>query len=399
MNHDVDAIFKAALDAVDPYAAVKNYIDRINTICREESLKKIYVVGLGKAAYPMTHALVDAMQDRIAEGIVVTKYGHAPDGPLSENITIYEAGHPVPDENGVAGTIRAVELLRKADRETLVVCLISGGGSALLVAPAEGLTLDDKQVMTRILLKGGADIVELNTVRKHLSRVKAGRLAEAASPARVLSLILSDVIGDPLDFIASGPTSPDTTTWADALAIVTRYDTAGEMPEKILQLLRDGPKGKIPDTPKKGNPLFDRVENIIIGSNRIATEAAGKKARVLGYEPVVLTTELQGEARDAARWLYRQVLESQPPGLRQEEDLPHCRGRNDSDCAGQGSRGTEHGNGPGLRHGDRRDIGYHVSLGGYRRDRRPHRCRGGRRRRADDTKGSSPRPRSTILSR
>ena len=311
MNHDVDAIFMAALDAVDPYAAVKNYVDRVRAIWREESLKKIYVVGLGKAAYPMTRALVDAMRDRIAAGVVVTKYGHAPDGPLSDNITIFEAGHPVPDENGVAGTGRAVELIRGADRETLVICLISGGGSALFVAPLEGLSLDDKQVMTRILLKGGADIVELNTVRKHLSRVKAGRLAESASPARVLSLILSDVIGDPLDFIASGPTSPDTTTWADALAIVTRYDTAGEMPQKILQLLRSGSEGKMPDTPKKGNPLFDRVENIIIGSNRIATEAARKKAMELGYEPVVLTTELQGEAREAARWLYRQVLESQ----------------------------------------------------------------------------------------
>jgi glycerate 2-kinase len=311
MNQDAVTIFNAALGAVDPYAAVKDYVDRIRTICREEGLKKIYVVGLGKAAYPMTRALVDAMRDRIAGGVVVTKYGHAPDGPFSENITIHEAGHPVPDEYGVAGASKAVELLRKADRETLVICLISGGGSALFVAPAEGLSLDDKQVMTRILLKGGADIVELNTVRKHLSRVKAGRLAEAASPARVLSLVLSDVIGDPLDFIASGPTSPDTTTWAEALAIVTRYDTAGEMPQRILQLLRDGSEGKIPDTPKKGNPLFDRVENIIIGSNRIATEAARTKAMELGYEPVVLTTELQGEARDAARWLYRQVLESQ----------------------------------------------------------------------------------------
>jgi glycerate 2-kinase len=311
MNQDALTIFNSALRAVDPYAAVKVYVDRIRTICREEGLTKIFVVGLGKAAYPMTLALVDTLRDRIAGGVVVTKYGHAPDGPLAENITICEAGHPVPDENGVAGTIKAVELLGNADRETLVICLISGGGSALFVAPAEGLSLDDKQVMTRILLKGGADIVELNTVRKHLSRVKAGRLAEAASPARVLSLILSDVIGDPLDFIASGPTSPDTTTWADALAIVTRYDTAGEMPQKILQLLKDGSAGKIPDTPKKGSPLFNRVENIIIGSNRIATEAARKKAQELGYEPVVLTTELQGEARDAARWLYRQVLESQ----------------------------------------------------------------------------------------
>jgi glycerate-2-kinase len=311
MNRNAIEIFNAALRAVDPYAAVKSHVDRIRTICREEGLKKLYVVGLGKAACPMTRALVDAMRDRVAGGVVVTKHGHVSGEPLPGTFEIYEAGHPVPDERGVAGAGRAVELLRGADRETLVVCLISGGGSALFVAPSEGITLDDKQAMTRILLRGGADILELNTVRKHLSRVKAGRLAEAASPARVLSLILSDVIGDPVDFIASGPTSPDTTTWADALAIVTRYDTAGEMPQKILRLLRDGVEGKIPDTPKKGNPLFDRVENIIIGSNRIATEAAGKKALQLGYEPVVLTAELQGEARDAAQWLYRQVLESQ----------------------------------------------------------------------------------------
>ncbi len=311
MNRDVETIFNAALGAVDPYAAVKHYVDRIDAICREERLTKIFVVGLGKAAYPMTRALVDTLRERISGGVVVTKYGHAPDGPLAGTITIHEAGHPVPDENGVAGAGEAVELLGKADRETLVVCLISGGGSALFVAPSEGLSLDDKQTMTRILLKGGADIMELNTVRKHLSRVKAGRLAEAAYPARVISLILSDVIGDPIDFIASGPTAPDTTTFAEALAIVTRYDKTGEMPPNVMRILREGAEGKIPDTPKAGNPLFDRVENIIIGSNRIATEAARAKALTLGYEPLVLTTELQGEARDAAGWLYGQVLESQ----------------------------------------------------------------------------------------
>ena len=382
MNQDAVTIFNAALSAVDPYAAAKDYVDRIRTICREEGLKKIYVVGLGKAAYPMTRALVDTLRDRIAGGVVVTKYGHAPDGPLAENITIHEAGHPVPDENGVAGASEAVELLRKADRETLVVCLISGGGSALFVAPSEGLSLDDKQVMTRILLKGGADIVELNTVRKHLSRVKAGRLAEAASPARVLSLILSDVIGDPLDFIASGPTSPDTTTWADALAIVTRYDTAGEMPQKILQLLRDGSEGKIPDTPKKGNPLFDRVENIIIGSNRIATEAARKKAQVTGLRARCAHDGAAG--RGARR---RPMALSAGPGvavlpfLRPQKDLPHRRGRNDGDRSGEGSRRAEYGNGPCLRHGHRGNLGDYVSIGRHRRDGRPHRCRRRRRRR------------------
>ena len=311
MNSDVFTIFNAALGAVDPYAAVQNHVGRIREICREAGIKKIYVASFGKAAYAMSRALADALPDRIVRGVVVTKYGHVSGEPLPETFEIYEAGHPVPDEQGVAGTGRVIDVLKQADGDSLVVCLISGGGSALLVAPSEGLSLDDKQVMTRFLLKGGADIVELNTVRKHLSRVKAGRLAEAASPARVLSLILSDVIGDPIDFIASGPTSPDTTTWADALAIVTRYDTAGEIPQKILRLLRDGVEGKIPDTPKKGDPLFDRVENIIIGSNRIATEAARKKALQLGYETVGLTSELQGEAREAAQWLYRQVLESQ----------------------------------------------------------------------------------------
>ena len=311
MNSDAMAIFEAALNSVDPYAAVQAHAGRIRTICREEGLKKIVVVSFGKAAHAMARAVADEFPDSIAGGIVITKYGHATGKPLPGTFEVHEAGHPVPDEKGVAGAVRAVEILRQAGKDTLVVCLISGGGSALLVAPSEGLSLDDKQAMTRILLKAGADIMELNTVRKHLSRVKAGRLAEAARPARVLSLILSDVIGDPVDFIASGPTAPDRTTWADALDIVTRHDRAGEMPQRIMRILREGAAGKLPDTPKKGDPLFERVENIIVGSNRIATEAARLKALAMGYEPVVLTSELQGEARDAARRLYRQVLESQ----------------------------------------------------------------------------------------
>jgi len=311
MNRDAIDIFREALRAVDPGAAVAAHAGRIRAICRDEGLQDIVVVGLGKAACPMTRALLDELGQTVRKGVVVTKYGHCAGAPLAGAVELIEAGHPVPDERGVAGTVKAVDLVREADRETLVVCLISGGGSALFVAPAQGLSLDDKQAVTRILLQGGADIMALNTVRKHLSRVKAGRLAEAARPARVVSLILSDVIGDPVDFIASGPTAPDTTTWAEALDIVTRYDRAGEMPQRVLRILRDGAAGKIPDTPKPGDPLFDRVENIIIGSNRIAAEAARRKALALGYETVVLTTELQGEAREAARRLYRQVLESQ----------------------------------------------------------------------------------------
>ena len=311
MNRDAVEIFREALRAVDPRAAVARHAERIRAIRRDEGLKDIVVVAFGKAACPMARAFVDEMGGSVRGGVVVTKYGHCGDGPPAGPIEIIEAGHPVPDENGVAGTDRAVAMIRQAGRETLVVCLISGGGSALLVSPLEGLSLGDKQEVTRILLRGGADIVELNTVRKHLSRVKAGRLAEAARPARVVSLILSDVIGDPVDFIASGPTAPDSTTWAEALDIVNRYDRAGEMPRRVMRILEDGAAGRIPDTPKRGDPVFDGVENIVIGSNRIATEAARVKALAMGYEPVVLTTELRGEAHEAAARLYRRVLESQ----------------------------------------------------------------------------------------
>jgi glycerate 2-kinase len=311
MNRDAIEIFNEALRAVDPYAAVGKHVEHIRAICRDAGLRKIYVVSFGKAAYPMARALADALPDRIVRGVVVTKYGHVSGETLPATFEIYEAGHPVPDEQGVAGAVQVIHLLEEADRESLVVCLISGGGSALLAAPSEGVSLDEKQQVTRLLLQAGADIVELNTVRKHLSRVKAGRLAEAAWPARVLSLILSDVIGDRLDSIASGPTSPDRTTWTDALDVAARYDLEGKIPPKLMQMLRDGAAGRIPDTPKQGDPVFEGVENIIIGSNRIATEAARQKALALGFEPVVLTSELQGEARDAAQWLYRQVLESQ----------------------------------------------------------------------------------------
>jgi glycerate 2-kinase len=311
MNRNAIEIFNEALRAVDPYAAVGKHVDRIRSICRDAGLRKIYVVSFGKAAYPMARALADAFPDRIVRGVVVTKYGHVSGELLPGTFEIYEAGHPVPDEQGVAGAGRVIDLLEEADRESLVVFLISGGGSALLVAPSEGVSLDEKQQVTRLLLQAGADIVELNTVRKHLSRVKAGRLAEAAWPARVLSLILSDVIGDRLDSIASGPTSPDGTTWADALDVVTRHGLEGKIPPKLMRILQNGAAGRLPDTPKQGNAIFESVENVIIGSNRIATEAAGQKALALGFEPVVLTSELQGEARDAAQWLYRQVLESQ----------------------------------------------------------------------------------------
>jgi glycerate-2-kinase len=192
------------------------------------------------------------------------------------------------------------ELLQGLSEDDVVLCLISGGGSALWPAPAEGITLEQKQEVTQVLLKAGATIRELNAVRKHLSALKGGQLARWASPARVISLIMSDVIGDPLDFIASGPTAPDTTSFADALAIVRKYGAS--VPNTVLERLERGAEGRIPDTPKPGDRLFDRVENHIIANNRLLVDAARAKARDLGFRTLILATEIEGEAKDAGQF-------------------------------------------------------------------------------------------------
>jgi glycerate-2-kinase len=301
-------IFDAVLQGVDPYVLVERYVDRIFAAYQDGNYRKLLLISFGKAAYLMARAVTDASGTILFRGIVLTKYGHLPAAGLSERINYREAGHPIPDEAGVKATDQVIEALQAADGQTLVVCLISGGGSALLVAPHENITLGEKQQVTRLLLKAGADIQELNTVRKHISRIKGGRLAELAYPARILSLILSDVIGDPLDVIASGPTSPDQTTFADALRVIQRYGLADMIPAKVLDILVCGDRGEIPDTPKEGNPVFQKVENLIIGSNRKAIEMAEAKASALGYQVVVLSSELKGEARDVGVWLAREAI-------------------------------------------------------------------------------------------
>jgi hydroxypyruvate reductase/glycerate 2-kinase len=257
----------------------------------------------------MTKALAESsIRDIITKGIVITKYGHV-QGTLTNNIEIFEAGHPVPDAKGLAATKNVIDMLKNGDSQTLVLCLISGGGSALLVAPCNDITLSEKQRVTELLLKAGADINELNTVRKHISAIKGGRLAEIAYPSKVISLILSDVIGDPLDVIASGPTSPDETTYQDALDVIEKYGLRDNIPDHIWNTLKDSANGAMPDTPKTGNPAFEGIENIIIGSNNIATEAAAKKAIELGFDTTILTSEIQGEAREVARWLALKAIE------------------------------------------------------------------------------------------
>ncbi|MDA8214660.1 MAG: glycerate kinase [Nitrospiraceae bacterium] len=297
----VAEIFYAALEAVDPYNAVKLYTDKIRSVYQNGSFKRLIVTGFGKAACSMSKAMEDNLGDLIDTGILITKYGHS----MSQEsmIRIYEAGHPVPDENGLRGTEEIIKILKNADKNTLVVCLVSGGGSALLVSPYEGISLDEKQKITQLLLKAGADINELNTVRKHISKVKGGRLAEIAYPAKMISLVLSDVIGDRLDVIASGPTAPDKTTYNHAIGVLEKYKLTEKAPESVINMLGNGAKGLIPETPKDDNPVFEKVENIIIGSNIKALEAAKTKAESLGFKPEIISSEITGEARDVGKWL------------------------------------------------------------------------------------------------
>jgi len=302
-------IFHAVLTAIDPYGLIKGRIGEIRSIYRGGNYGKLCLVSFGKAAYAMTKAVSDFADDILTKGIMITKYGHVQEGGISGKIEVYEAAHPVPDLQGVLATERVIGLLEKADSGTLVVCLISGGGSALLVAPHKDISLAEKQQITQLLLKAGANIQELNTVRKHLSRIKGGRLAEIAYPAGVLSLILSDVIGDPLDVIASGPTAPDLTTFQDALTVIKRYGLGDRIPEKARLILIRGAAGEIPETPKEGNPVLARVQNVIVGSNKKAIEAAKREAEGHGYRTTVISSEMQGEAREAATWLAERAIE------------------------------------------------------------------------------------------
>lgn len=311
----VTEIFYAALKAVDPYESVKLYTDRVLSLYKISSCKKIIVIGFGKASCQMTNAIVDFASDSIEKGIVITKYGHniyreSEVTNQKSKIKIYEAGHPVPDENGLKGTEEIIKLLKDSDEDTLVVCLISGGGSSLLVSPYEGITLNEKKKTTELLLKAGANINEINTVRKHISRVKGGRLVEIVYPVKVISLILSDVIGDRIDVIASGPTSPDKTTYEDALNVLRKYGLMEKSPQAVLEVFYKGAEGLIPETPKEGNKIFERVENIIIGNNKKLLNAAKTSAESLGLRAEILSEEIRGEAKDVGRWLAEKALET-----------------------------------------------------------------------------------------
>lgn len=304
----IGRILGSALQAVDPDRLVRNAVQRRgdqltfpdgSSVSLTE-FKQIFLIGIGKAALPMTAAAAEILRGVNYRGLAVTK------GPLPEDeqrklpgLPVLSAGHPQPDQGSLQAGRTIRQILEETGPEDLVLVLLSGGGSSLVCLPAEPLTLADLQRVNSLLLESGADIQEINTVRKHLSRIKGGQLARAAHPARLITLVLSDVIGDPLSAVASGPTVPDPTTYQDALEVVQAYRLEKKLPAAALERLRSGAGGNRPETPKPGDPGTEHSRAFVIGNNRTAALAAREQARREGFQAALLTTYLDGEARQA----------------------------------------------------------------------------------------------------
>lgn len=306
LRQHASAIFSAGVAAVDPQVAVQRTLRRegakiffANHGFAVNDFLHFYVIGAGKAAAAMAQGVENVMGNLLTGGVVVTKDGH---GLPLQRIKVLEAGHPLPDRRGETAARQILQLAEKATADDLIICLISGGGSALLPLPAAGLTLDDERNVTDLLLASGATIEEMNVVRKHLSAIKGGQLARAAFPAKLLTLVLSDVIGDPLDIIASGPTVPDSSTFSEAKTIMMMSGVWAKAPDVVQAHIEMGCAGKITDNPKPGDGVFAYAQTEIIGSNATALEAAERHARRLGYNTLILSSRVQGEARDIGRF-------------------------------------------------------------------------------------------------
>ena len=307
---DLEKIYRDAVREVDPAGLM---VSRVRKEGRKLVLhgpetdwsedlslrRQVMVLGIGKASARMASAMESILGQELTSGFVITKYGH---GLNLRKIKVLEAGHPVPDENSLEGALILTGMAKAADEHTLIINLISGGGSSLFCLPADGISLDHKQKTTQILLASGAGIDEVNCIRKHLSKVKGGGLTRIASPARLTNLILSDVIGDRLDTIASGITAPDPTTFRDALSIVHQYGLDDRLPEAVIHHLVRGARGEAAETPKAGNPAFCNNINLILGNNTLACSAAQRTAKELGYDAHLLSTTLTGEASEAGMY-------------------------------------------------------------------------------------------------
>ena len=306
-------IFRAALAAVDPHQCVERVLGREGDALTVQQgggelridlgeIDRLHVVGCGKAGAPMARAVEKLVGDRISSGLVAVKHGHTlPRGASLDHIRIAEAGHPEPDAAGMRHAKEVVQILEGASERDLVIALISGGGSALWPLPTPPITLEEKIELNRQLLACGADIHEMNMLRKHVSDIKAGWAARLAHPAQVLVLLISDVIGDRLDSIASGPFAPDTTTFGEALEAVERYGLGTEIPVSIQYHLWNGMAGKVPETPKPGDAAFERVTHCICASNAQALEAAKVEAQSMGYQTEVIERLIEGDVSQASK--------------------------------------------------------------------------------------------------
>jgi glycerate 2-kinase len=316
---DLEHIFRAGLKRADPYLMFIDHLtledsqlhiqfENENQTFDLAQFTRIYVFGAGKATARMAQAIEAILGDRISDGLIAVKYGYT---AQLNHVRQVEAAHPVPDENSLRGAREIAALCRTFDEQTLVINLISGGGSALfdgLIEYEDGghkvaLTLQDLQRTTQALLACGADITEINTLRKHISTVKGGRFVGLLYPATSVNFILSDVIGDRLDAIASGLTVPDRSTFGEAWAIVQKYGIAGQLPEGVRRALELGVAGQIPETPKPGETVFTRTHNVLIGTLYNSLLAAAEQARASGDHPLVLSSQLVGEARELGKIL------------------------------------------------------------------------------------------------
>jgi glycerate 2-kinase len=298
-------ICAAGIAAVDPLTAIRRTVHRqgdtllIDGVTYDlQRYMHIYAIGAGKAGATMAQGLETVLGERLTGGAVTVKYGHL---AAVSRCTIYEAGHPFPDAAGIRAAAAIMRMAEQASANDLVFCLLSGGGSALLPAPKAGISLAEKQQMTTLLLECGASIDEINVIRKHISQIKGGQLARLVAPATLVTLVLSDVVGDPLDAIASGPTVPDPSTYQDCIDIVARYELLERLPATIRTHLQCGQAGVYPETPKANDAVFARGQTVIIGNNRLALQAARGMAHTLGYQTLILSSTIQGETRHIAR--------------------------------------------------------------------------------------------------
>ena len=295
-------ILRAAIRTVDPYRAVMPYADGIRSVYAEQGYERLHLLGFGRAAIRMTHAMADSLEDLLADGFIIMKCERM-DVTFAPRIRVFQTGHPLPDLTSRQAVVWAMDFVKGLGPKDMLLCLVSGGDSAILDAPYRGISFAEREETARLLVKAGVDSDELKAVINHISATRGGRLAEMAYPAGVYSLIFSDVVSDRLDMIASGPTAPDNTTHGQALSVIEKYGLRDRIPGKVHDLLVSGTAGLIPETPKEGDAIFSRVTNTIVGSNRQALEAARMRASELGLETAVITQPIEGDAQEAAACL------------------------------------------------------------------------------------------------